>query len=213
MPVSTASVMLDRTRAQKAYIDAYDFAEPLIFIDTDMLLNQDLGPLFEQDFDIGLTWRPLAAEPINGGLILVNNRRPAEARAFFDEFLALYEQSFSEQATWFGDQAALCRLLDVPAHGTELPRPQRLGAARIQFFPCDTFNFTPLNHAAALASPLDDKAVLHFKGPRKWMMHLYWQAYLAPREATRGAQESGRAARELIAAMVQSETAPSRDGD
>lgn len=204
--VDQSTAMLDRSRAQKSWADAHDFSEPIVFLDTDMLLNRDLAFVFEQDFDIGLTWRPHSPDPVNGGLILVNNRRPDAARSFFAQFVREFEADHADQARWFGDQASLRQMLEIPAHGTDLPPPQRVGEALVTFFPCEVFNFTPVNHPIGLAAPLDDKVVLHFKGPRKWMMYLYWEAYLAPRGATPAAEKAGVAARERIAAMVKAES-------
>lgn len=204
---SSASVMLDRTRVQKAYVDAHDFATPIVFLDTDVLLNGELKGLFAGDFDIGLTWRPLAEAPVNGGLILVNNQNPDAVRQFFSQFLDTYETRFARQAAWFGDQAALCKMLGLKPNGELLPPPQSLGDVRVAFFPCETYNFTPVNQPAALARPLDDKAVLHFKGPRKWMMRLYWEAYLAGREGGVGAESIEQSARAAIDAMIAADVA------
>lgn len=205
-PVRPQALMFDRSAAQLDYLRRYDFAQPVALLDTDILLNHDLSPLLADDFDVALTWRPLVVEPINGGFMVLNNRRPAAVLRFFERFLDVYRSQHIDTARWFGDQAALRDMLGIPEKGTEQPAAQLFEGVKIAFLPCDLFNFTPLNVAAAIVPPFVDKSVLHFKGPRKWMMRLYWQAYLAPQTGAADAIAAGIVARETLAQMVEVET-------
>ena len=205
VPVRSNSVMLDRTRAQKAFVETTSFVDPIIFADTDMLINRNLAPVFDDDFDIGLTWRASSPDPINGGIVFINNRRPEAAKTFFQQFLRVYETKAEDQAIWFGDQVALREMLGIPVGGDRLPEPQCFSGVRVAFLPCETYNFTPVNHPVALAEALIDKAVLHFKGPRKWMMYLYWDAYFAGKEGRSGAEYVEKSARRRIAELIQAE--------
>ncbi len=53
--------------------------------------------------------------------------------------------------------------------------------AQILFLPCETYNFSPENEIASVRTGLHDKFLLHFKGPRKQLMKLFWDAHLLPR--------------------------------
>ena len=175
-------LMLSRTRAQHDYVSAHDFRCPLALIDSDILVNGSLGSLCDQDFDVALTVRPSKRMPINGGLIILNNRRPDRSRAFVRRLLEIYETRFTDDAQWYGDQLALVACLDRPVRELSEAAPVTVGDVRVLLLPCETFNFSSDADPRAIERPLPDKRILHFKGPRKPLMPLYWAAHLRPRE-------------------------------
>jgi hypothetical protein len=59
-----------------------------------------------------------------------------------------------------------------------------IDGVKIRLLPCEQYNFSPENSPRAISRPLRDKAILHFKGERKRLMPLYWEAHLANRGAS-----------------------------
>lgn len=178
------ALMFSRSLAQLAYVEESDFARPMLLIDSDILLRRSLRRVFERDFDVALTWRASASMPINGGLILLNNRRPERVRAYFRRFVDIYKAHYSGdgQSAWYGDQLALRDSVGV-GHREMARTPEiEVDGCRILFLPCDTYNFSPDNSYAAIASGLADKSVLHFKGQRKRLMLPFWRTFLQPQE-------------------------------
>jgi hypothetical protein len=174
-------LMMERAEAQLRYIEQSPFDRPIILLDSDILINGSLAPTFEEDFDIAVTWRASKRMPINGGLLILNNRRPEVARSFFARYVRTYQEHYAEQAAWYGDQLALrdCVGLNLKQYATY--RLHEVDGCRILLLPCDTHNFSPDNSFGEIAEPREDKLVLHFKGERKRLMLPFWQAWLHPR--------------------------------
>jgi hypothetical protein len=181
-PVAAPTLMLDRMSAQLEYLRAHDFHKPIVLLDTDILLNDSLLPLFTYDFDVALTWREDVRQPINGGLIILNNRRPAKVLQFFSDLLQVYRSRYGDKADWKGDQFAIRDYLGLSVEAIQKsPRLERDGI-KVEFLPCDKFNFSPDTEAQSIPARLVGKAVIHFKGPRKRLMRAYWNDHLAPLE-------------------------------
>jgi hypothetical protein len=203
LPVDHSRLMLSRSLAQLACVEASDFARPLVLLDSDILLNGSLQALFAEDFDVALTWRFNKTMPINGGLIVLHNRRPEVARTFFRRFLQCYQERHvgGDNAGWYGDQLALQELVGLDwKQAAAQPRIER-GGVRIRLLPCDTWNFSPDNSLAAIGNGLPDKFVLHFKGQRKRLMEPFWTTFLEPR--TRWLPWRRRRAQQDAAARLQ----------
>jgi hypothetical protein len=172
-------MMLDRMGAQRAFFLNYDFSCPVVMADSDVLINDSLDSVFQQDFDIGLTWRNNARMPINGGIMFVNNRRPSASRRFFTAVHEIYERKYADQAEWYGDQYALRDFLGMTRKEIVNHRGVvETNGCRVLLLPCEQYNYSPDNVMTSITSRFLDKLVLHFKGERKELMKLYWQAHL-----------------------------------
>ena len=174
--------MLDRTRAMGEVVDDLIADHNLAFLDSDVLVNGSLDSLFLEDFDIGLTIRDHERHPVNGGVIVAQERRPAAVRRFFARLHDIYRQHHSEASSWFGDQEALFDLLGRQNSSTLRSRMLHVEGCRIRLLPCDRYNFSPTASPAAIRTPLHDRLILHFKGQRKPLMERFWLAHLARRE-------------------------------
>lgn len=180
--IDPKTLMLSRSLAQQNMIHRYDFSLPVVLIDSDILINGHLNTIFEQDFDVALTWRSNINMPINGGLMILNNRRPEVTRQFFDDFVALYQDKYIDGATWYGDQLAL-RDICAASHEEMGDRNViEVNGCKILFLPCDQYNFSPENYWRAVIDPITKSLILHFKGNRKRLMNAYWVAHLLTRE-------------------------------
>lgn len=177
------SMMLDRTKAQTDFLESYGFDKPVAFIDSDILLNGNLGSLFQsRDFDIALTFRESKDMPINGGLILVNNQRPDRAKKFFRDFYKTYVDKFSAEESWYGDQLAIIELIGKENFYNRKDDLIEANGLKILLLPCETYNFSPRASNNAVADGLPGKFVIHFKGQRKFLMQIFWDAFLDSKE-------------------------------
>jgi len=174
-------MMLERANAQLQHVRNSEFKTPMVILDSDILINGSLLPIFDNDFDVALTWRANEAMPINGGFLLLNNVRPAVTRQFFERFTRTYHEKYMDQATWFGDQLALRDCVGLSLDGMGEQKVVEVEGCRILLLPCDIYNYSPKNQYAAICTSLPDKAVLHFKGERKRLMRPFWRAWLQPR--------------------------------
>ncbi len=208
LPVDHSRLMLSRSLAQLACVEASDFARPLVLLDSDILLRGSMQPLFAEDFDVALTWRINKTMPINGGLIVLHNRRPEVGKAFYRRFLDAYRQRHAtgDNAGWYGDQLALQELVGIPYREIHKHTLVERDGCRIRLLPCEVWNFSPDNQLAAIADGLPDKLVLHFKGQRKRLMEPFWSTFLEPDtrwlpwRRRRALQEAGERLRQAIAA-------------
>ncbi|OQW71722.1 MAG: hypothetical protein BVN35_15410 [Proteobacteria bacterium ST_bin11] len=178
-----SKLMLGRAIAQLDYVQNNLNENPMILVDSDILLNASLSPVFKSDFDVAVTWRLNEKMPINGGFIILNNVRPEVSLNFFTRFVAIYQQNYFDEAAWFGDQLALRDAIGINLHDYGENSIVDVEGCRILLLPCDVYNFSPRNQYSEINSNLSEKIVLHFKGERKRLMNHFWKAWLKPRNS------------------------------
>jgi hypothetical protein len=183
-PIDHNALMYSRSLSQLAYIEQHSFTGPLALIDSDILINGGLSCVFDEDFDIAVTWRKSATMPINGGLLIVNNLCPDNGRHFFRRFLDVYRERYlrSSAAAWYGDQLALRDLIGLTHREMNNQRIVTIEGCRVLFLPCNKYNYSPENRYEAIGTGLKDHSIIHFKGPRKRLMNLFWNAFLLRQE-------------------------------
>jgi hypothetical protein len=150
-----AAVMLYRMSLLCALDD-----EPTITLDTDCIIQKDLGHVFDDEFDIALTYRdyavidPLGRDitqtmPFNTGVMFCRN-----PKVWLDCLHEMHQMSM-EFKTWYGDQLAIKK---VAANH------------RLKRLSCDLYNYTPRKKN----EDVSEKYVVHYKGLRKaWMIERY----------------------------------------
>lgn len=211
-----SQLMLERAVSQERHLMRSAFDRPMVVLDSDILLNAPLSDLFARDFDVALTWRgDNPAQPINGGFMILNNRRPEVVRAFFARYMDLFRGRYAKtDAGWFGDQLALRDSLGLTATEMQAQPMVDVAGCRVLLLPCDTHNFSPANRYAEIVHPAPGRAVLHFKGERKRLMAPYWEAWLAPRASwslrTHWQAQRVRQRLHALAAAETVRTAPER---
>lgn len=138
-------------------------AADAIFLDADVVVQKDLSHLFQDEFDVALTYRdetdpslrksPEAYRtmPFNSGVMLAR----ASGRDFWAEAHGVCLAMPEDQQSWFGDQLAIKEV----AARTSLS---------IMQYPCALFNYSP----SRWDENLSDKFVIHYKGQRRkvWML-------------------------------------------
>jgi hypothetical protein len=176
-PVDPGRLMEARALAQQAHLQSSPMREPILFLDSDMLLNEPLDSLFDEDFDVALTIRAKQEMPINGGFMLINNRRPDVVRAFFARYIARFVGQYSADAAWYGDQLALRDVVYAPGSDVDAQWIDADGC-RVRLLPCSQYNHSPRNKLLPMLQSMRGRALLHFKGNRKRFMPMYWHLRL-----------------------------------
>ncbi len=184
LPVDRSKLLLSRAEAYLSVVNTHDWSTPLALLDYDVLVLQSIGDVFEGDDDVFLTDRAYSKDmPINGGVILLNNKNPKNSSAFYKLVVDIYRSLPSEQLSWWGDQVALSRA--VYSGYVSKPNTQVISSSwRARLLPRETHNYTPYDVDSGTKIPpviSDDVIALlrsfvkiaHFKGPRKHLM-LEW---------------------------------------
>lgn len=186
--IDLSEVMPSRLRAQIEYIKTHDFTSNLILLDSDMIVNSNLEPLFQRDFDVALTYIDKENMPFNGGAILINKNSKQKAIEFLEKVDRFCKTKYSSN-TWWSDQQALVDAVGLEAfqqRKSDIIHTEPEGV-KVLLLPCDTYNFAPHppDKVSSVASELSNKKIIHFRGDRKQYMKLYWTTYLASREQPR----------------------------
>jgi hypothetical protein len=154
-------VMLWRMR----HLSDIDKGEVLV-LDTDVIVQADLRPVFWKPFDVALTRRegpildPQGIDvaklmPFNCGVMFSRRRK------FFHECAELMEHMPPEIGGWYGDQLAVKHFA---------PRYETL------VLECDVYNYTP----STAAEDVSSRKAVHYKGKRKQWMVDKWQSQTTP---------------------------------
>ena len=179
--IDPKKLMLERSNVQLEYVLKSSFDRPLVFLDSDILLNSSLLSIFENEFDVAVTWRKIDEMPINGGFMILNNDRPEISKRFFKRFVTIYKEKYLDEADWYGDQLALRDCVGLSHSEMAREKVIEIEGCRVLLLPCDIYNFSPKNLFKEICSDLSGKIVLHFKGERKRLMSLFWNGWLKPR--------------------------------
>lgn len=178
--VDPKKLMFERTNVQLQHVLKSSFDSPLVILDSDILLNSSLLPVFDNEFDVAVTWRKSHDMPINGGFMILNNDRPEISKHFFKRFIAIYKEKYLDKVSWYGDQLALRDCVGLSHSKMAKEKVIEIEGCRVLLLPCDVYNFSPKNLYQEICSDLSGKMVLHFKGERKRLMSLFWNCWLKP---------------------------------
>jgi hypothetical protein len=135
----------------------------VLYMDTDVVIQRDLRPMFNVPFDVMLTSRgPKNIEgremPFLFGVV------PYRTREFWLEVRdRVFAMPHGDDQNWWGSQVAACDMWVEEQNGR--------GKWKIAVVGCDPHNFTPKNAEDKPA----DKWVLHYKGRKrkKWMLEAW----------------------------------------
>ncbi len=178
--VSSDQPAKSRLLAQIEYIKKAKKDSHLVFLDYDMIVQGDLLPVFEKDFDVAVTFR-MHPVPINGGVLIVYAGREKEAVSFLEKALKIFEKKYSEYNLWGGAQRSIsdaAGFLDVSHLKEEMIE---VDGVKILLLPAGTYNFI-IGGDDRFLDYHPEKVILHFKGRRKKSMITYWNEYAKPRK-------------------------------
>lgn len=186
-------LMVDELQGWLDFANSDLFDRPTILVDPDLLAQRRLDDVFEEDFDVGLTWRAVDetrqftdfaqhgnTQHINAGVVFLNPRRKDAVVRFFEACLADLLSLEAPFWQWYGDQEVLQRVSGVGADKAYHPEIRDIDGVRIRQFPCQDYNFSPpyLPSGQPCANHYPDPCIVHFKGRRKGVMFHYAQHYL-----------------------------------
>jgi hypothetical protein len=181
-PLDPGSLMYERMRLQRLYLQGRPVGRASVFMDTDVVVNRDPAEVFQRQFDVALTWRTgFPDAPFNGGLIFAG---PGEgAYGFISDALACYDQIAASPALaglfsrslkgWWGDQFALAALVGYRQFAQRQSDGATINDALVAYLPCATFNFTLDAGNSYSPADLRQKYCVHFKGNRKHLLARY----------------------------------------
>lgn len=187
--VDSREIMLSRLASQLSFLKSHDFNSDIIFLDSDIIINDNLESFFTEDFDIALTIRLEQEMPINGGIIYISKNSKESAHRFFDKLHYLYSNNYKKNFQWWGDQYALADVIGWKKGEQLEPGRIKIDGIKIILLPCDIYNFSPDYDSELDICELKEQKVLHFKGPRKKYMNAYWQYYLSEKDSQDGTQK------------------------
>ena len=180
-----APMMFNRLASQINYIKQYGASTNIVTLDSDILVNADVESLFEEDFDIGLTYRLRDDMPINWGVMFISCRRPEKVVTFLEKVLATYRKRYFTSEDFWRDQYALMDVIGRERFSRRKTDWLNIEGVKIKLLPCETYNHSPENEAQEFNQPLTKEKIIHFKGNRKRFVEDYWNAYLASKEQPR----------------------------
>ena len=161
--------MYNRNRLMKIYVNSNKFDQNTIFLDFDTILNLDTKKIFNNNFDIGLTYRKNdKLMPINEGVIFAKVQSKERVIIYFNKLNDIYRYLskdkiinivFDNILIWRGGQLSLSAFLQW--------KKLYLGnnyINKINFLILDSnyYNFTPIKSISH--EELISKKILHLKG-------------------------------------------------
>lgn len=208
--VQLENLMYERTRLQVEYLRCAK-AACNIFVDTDMLILDDVRNWFSDSFDVGVTCRDSKRTdmPINGGLILC--RTGSRALRFLESVEYISREQYKRYGQWFGDQYALRDAVGQQALEASVSRKVKTASGvTVNLLPAETYNWTP-RHGYRSIARIPSAKLVHFKGVSKEMMLPFWLAHFERsamsrlewrcRIAWRAARSMARRARSAVRRM------------
>lgn len=156
-------------KTKVSYLATHDFSSHLVLLDYDMLINASLFSLFEEAFDVGLTYRPNHEWPINGGIQFVHAHSKQASQHYFQAVFKHLEALPEEKKQWWGDQIALYAVIE-DSYRSRTSENLLYNSTRIRLLPCETYNYYFPRVFKSVQEESEGKVVLHFKGNRKQFM-------------------------------------------
>ncbi|MEM1282514.1 MAG: hypothetical protein AAGG81_03070 [Chlamydiota bacterium] len=175
-----------------AYMKSFDVISTeshVIFLDMDIIVQENLDHIFDQNGDLFYTFQregsgsiPLKENhsivfPINNGFIAVRSGQVEKTSYFWAKILKnCLRIEDKKYHYWFGMQMVLRyyfseHLETLQKQGCSATPPWRCKGMNIAFLDAEFYNYKPID---ASSVPLDVK-VVHFKGKSKLHMLSYWE--------------------------------------
>lgn len=156
--------------AQKAYIDSALFDSNSVLFSPDALVARSLGPVFEKNFDLGVTQGTTMDYPINNGVIYIRPETKEKLSQLWSDMITRC-YSYSERfQRWYGDQKAMQEIISEAND-----KPYGLNVKRLlsRFYNASFSMKHPWGANDELM--LHSAYVIHFKGGRKNYMADYFK--------------------------------------
>lgn len=183
IPMETECTDYESLKAKIYYLKHFPPKTHIIFLEWDMLLQDNLSHIFESNQDVYLTVRNLYPMPFNDGFIAVRGSQAsfAHTRIFFD-FLLKHYNNFTTKKYWYwyGLQLILKKIFLPVFLNT---RPKKISdltmeykGVKIGFLDGKIYNYnSPLR---LMGKFCEGKKAVHFSKSKKISMLSYWKKYL-----------------------------------
>jgi len=182
-------LMPARMKYQYEYLKHHcPYGENVIFIDPDIIVQHDLSDVFDDNFDVGLTWRDNLGQlseqmPFNAGVVFCVNKMAS--KLFFLTAYNMIEHGIENVKQWYGDQLAMIDIVGRENYKNRTSDYIETKDIVFKMFPCASYNYSPVGeeilrvlHPSENCKTFDrlkTKHVLHFKGGLKDHMTSYWE--------------------------------------
>ena len=127
----------------------------VLCIDTDVIVQKDMSPVFAFDFDVALTWRSELIHDPNGVNITI--LMPFNTGVIFSRNPFFWEEAvrfvIDKDIGWYSDQIAVASLSN------------HFNVLKLH---CDNFNYTPKNEDDNLSA----RYAVHYKGKARKFMNI-----------------------------------------
>jgi len=171
LDLDASQPMLARALAWRTFVQRA--SSHVVFLDSDILINGNLDPIFQQTFDVGLTYRLQDKWPINAGINFAHADSLPGAAGFHELWLEHFSSAYAKDGVWGGDQDALRDLVNEADFTRTDSFMHHQGGYDIMMLPCAHYNFSTEDETG-MTGRYPTSSVLHFKGRRKANMRPYW---------------------------------------
>lgn len=175
-------LMIAEVDAWRHFVESADFDRLTLFLDPDILMQSCRGALWEEDYDVALTWRtdPDMHHGINAGVIGCRPRNKGAVVHFFQRLAETLAALPEEDHAWYGDQEALCRLTGLTNPGRQPDEWLDIEGTAIRLLPVQDFNHAPPvdKNGEPILEFSPSPSFVHFKGVRKKVMFDYATKFL-----------------------------------
>lgn len=203
-PGNEKKIHLHRVRSWLEYVSSDAFDDLTACVDLDILFQKDVSSVFQENFDVGLSWEceqipehDLAGcGEVNVGVMFFNPSAKKKVISFFESVLdnmnAIQDEpdrrfsnpdgSHPTMAVWGGDEWAIVRLFDreLLRQNYQEPLEFEFNGTRIKIFPSRLWNCQTMVEQNGEKIPVfePEAFVRHFKGDLKDYMLDYAEQYL-----------------------------------
>ena len=164
--------ILARNKAWYQFLERTD--KSTIFLDSDILINDNFDELMSLDFDIAFTFRDWEKWPINLGIIYVKNNQNKKTYKFFKDWYYQFLDLEIKQKVWGGDQDLIHSKFKMVDFSINQNFDIINNDLKIKFLICKEYNYSSEINEPMLEFP-DNAKVLHFKGARKRYISECWR--------------------------------------
>jgi len=181
--IQTNELLYCRAKMYLDFLRTYTWQQPVALLDYDTVIVRDYTKIFACDEDVLVTLRPYSKQmPINGGVVLLNNKNPDRVIRFYDDVVSCYGsyRGKVKDWAWWGDQLSLHEAIRRDGKATSKETGVTRSGASVRFLPREIYNYTPYDVDNIKTIPLRLESpeleacmkanIVHFKGPRKHLM-------------------------------------------
>lgn len=180
--VADLPLMIAEVEAWRQYLHSPDFDRLTLFLDPDIIMQHRRGALWDDDYDVALTWRTDAnvRHGINAGVIGCRPERKDAVIGFFDRVSSTLAALPAEDHNWYGDQEALCQITGLTDPAASPQDRLMVDDASVRILPCLDFNHSTSvdEEGNPILEYAPDPVFIHFKGARKLITFQYARQFL-----------------------------------